>query len=125
MLRHLKKHLKILFTGSFTMVLAACYGVDMDMENQVFVQTINNKNVPITGLKVTLYNNGEAIENELTDLNGEVLYPSLYEGNTGNDYVLKIADIDSTENGGMFKEKIINIVDNQLSYTAVMEEDGQ
>ena len=49
------------------MVLAACYGMPVDIQNDVTVETVNEMNEAIPGLKVTLTNNGLRIFEDFTD----------------------------------------------------------
>lgn len=108
MLRKFKRKLILLFTGSFTLVLAACYGVPVDLKTDITVQTLNEQDEPIEGLKVTMINNGERMYEDYSDVNGYVKYPYL-DDNEDNDYVLKIEDIDGEENGGKFFSKLVDV----------------
>ena len=112
------KNLKFLFTGSFAMVLAACYGMPVDMETQITIQTVNSENEPIKGLKVTLLNNQIFVSSENTDEYGEVYYPELIE-DTENDYKVKIEDIDGAENGE-YPAKEVDITEGENLYKVEM-----
>ena len=122
MIRKFKKQITLLFTGSFTMVLAACYGAPIDMQDYKSVKTVNDQNEAISGLQVCLTNNGERIYEDLSDEDGNVYY-SYFEEGTGNDYKVIINDIDSTENGGQFQTQVVDIVDSKDDYIVQMIEE--
>lgn len=122
MIRKFKKQISLLFAGSFSMVLAACYGMPVDMQDYKSVKTVNDQNEAIPGLQVYLTNNGERIYEDLSDENGNVYY-SYFEEGTDNDYKVIINDIDSTENGGQFQTQIVDIVDSKDDYIVQMTEE--
>jgi putative lipoprotein (rSAM/lipoprotein system) len=122
MIRKFKKHLSVLFAGSFTMVLAACYGMPVDFESDITVNTVNEVNEAIPGLKVTLTKNGERIYEDYTDSVGNVYYEML-EFNGYNGYNVKIEDIDGEENGGEFLSETLNIDGYQEEYTVEMNKE--
>ncbi|MCF6366951.1 MAG: radical SAM-associated putative lipoprotein [Bacteroidales bacterium] len=117
MILKFKKQITLLFAGSFSMVLAACYGMPVDMEYQKTVRTVNEKNEAIPGLQVQLTNNGNRILEEVTGADGTINYSDLSE-NFENDYKVIINDIDGEENGGFFETKVVDIVDS-LNYYEV------
>ena len=117
MVRFITKNLKWFLTGTFAMVLAACYGVPIDMRNEVSVKATDNSDQAIPGLKLTLTNNGNKVSEDISNSNGEVFYPNLKEDNS-NDYKVKIEDTDGTLNGGQFVTTEIDIVVGQMSYIA-------
>ena len=119
MIRKFKKQLSLLFAGSFSMVLAACYGVPVDIDDQITVHTVNEVNEAIPGLKVTLTNNGERVYEDYTDESGNVYY-SYLEENESNDYKLKIEDVDGEENGGIYKTADVDIIGHQSFYSVNM-----
>ena len=119
MIRKFKKQITLLFTGSFTMVLAACYGVPIDLQNEISVQTITEQNQAIQGLKVTMINNGERVSEDISNEDGYVYYPFL-DDNEDNDYSFKVEDIDGEENGGKFKSQVIDIHNYNSDYTVEM-----
>lgn len=116
----LKKSLSLLFAGSLSMVLAACYGAPVDMNNTIFLRTVNTENTPIPGLKVTLNQNNTEILTSYTDSSGIVSYPDLNTSYLG--YTVDIHDIDSSENLGVFKQKTIEIGPAQTYYSIKMDE---
>ena len=111
MILKFKKQISLLFAGSFSMVLAACYGMPVDMEYQKTVRTVNELNEAIPGLQVQLTNNGERIFEDVTDENGDVYYSDLTEAETENDYKVIINDIDGEENGGLYNTQVVDISD--------------
>jgi hypothetical protein len=115
-----QKNLKWLFTGSFTMVLAACYGMPVDMQTNYDVLATDTLNQAIPGLKMTLFNNGNQVSEDISDTDGKVYYSRLKE-DAANNYTVKIEDIDGTENGGSFAASEIDIVAEQFSYTVKMK----
>jgi len=120
MILKFKKQITLLFAGSFSMVLAACYGMPVDMEYQKKIRTVNERNEAIPGLQVQLTNNGERIFEDITDENGDIYYSDLKEEGTDNNYKVIINDIDGEENGGFFETKVIDIVDTLNYYEANM-----
>ena len=117
MILKFKKQISLLFAGSFSMVLAACYGSPVNMELNKTVRTVNELNEAIPGLQVQLTNNGERIYEDLTDDNGDVHYSYFEEGNA-NDYKVIISDIDGEENGGLYETQVVDIID-ALNYYEV------
>ena len=101
------------------MVLAACYGVPVDVESDIMVKTISEQNEAIEGLKVYLTNNGERVYEDYTDQNGHVYYPYIDDNET-NDYVLKIEDVDGEANGGQYYTKIVDIHNQRNEYIISM-----
>lgn len=121
MILKFKKQITLLFAGSFSMVLAACYGMPVDMQDVKSVRAVNERNEAIPGLQVQLKNNDVLIYDDITDENGDVNYSYFEEGNA-NDYKVVITDIDSTENGGPYETKIVDIVDSLYYYEVNMAE---
>ncbi len=113
------KNLKWIFTSSFAFVLAACYGTPVEMQKDVSILTVNEKNEPIPGLKVTLSNNGSIVSSEITNSSGELFYSSLNEGGTNN-FKIVIEDTDGEQNLGKFKTTEVDIVQNQINYSVPM-----
>ena len=121
MIRKFKKQISLLFAGSFSMVLAACYGMPVDMQNDKSVKTVNEQNEAIPGLQVYLTNNGERIYEDFSDENGDVYY-SHFEDDANNDYKVIINDVDGAENGGPYKTQVVDIVDSKDDYFVQMTE---
>jgi len=121
MIHKFKKQISFLFAGSFSLVFAACYGMPVDMEYQKSIRAVNENNEAIPGLQVQLTNNDKVILSDISNENGDVYYSDLNEG-TENNYKIIISDIDSTENGGPYAEKLIDIVDSINVYTVNMNE---
>jgi hypothetical protein len=120
MLRFITKNLKWFFTGTFAMVLAACYGAPVDMRNEVSVQGTDSLNNPIPGLKMSLYNNGSKVSDDIANSDGKVFYPNLREDQSNN-FTVKIEDTDGVANGGQFKPTEVDIVTGQMNYTEILK----
>ena len=120
MILKFKKQITFLFAGSFSMVLAACYGMPVDMEYQKTVRTVNELNEAIPGLQVQLTNNGERIFEDITDEYGDVNYSDLKETESENDYKVIINDIDGEENGGLYETQVIDLDDTSNYYEVKM-----
>jgi hypothetical protein len=119
MFKKYRKHLALLFAGSFSVVLAACYGIPVDMKNEVSIKAVTNQNEAIPGLKITMSNNGEHVYDELTNESGFVYYPDITE-NADNDYQFVIEDVDGELNGGLYLKQVVDITENQKEYTVTM-----
>ena len=63
MLSIFKKPLAYILTGSFSFILAACYGAPVDYTYKA-VKTIDKTGNPLSNLKVELRNNGVTEENQ-------------------------------------------------------------
>lgn len=120
MILKFKKQISLLFAGSLSMVMAACYGMPVDMEYQKTVRTVNELNEAIPGLQVQLTNNGERIFEDLTNESGDVNYSDLKEFENDNDYKVIINDIDGEENGGLFETQVVDIEDSSNFYEVKM-----
>ena len=120
MILKFKKQISLLFAGSFSMVLAACYGMPVDMEYQKTVRTVNELNEAIPGLQVQLTNNGERVFEDISNEYGDVNYSDLTETGTDNDYKVIINDIDGEENGGLYETQVVDIDDNSNYYEVNM-----
>jgi hypothetical protein len=119
MFRKYRKHLALIFAGSFSMVLAACYGMPIDMQNDVTVKTVSTENQAIPGLKVVMTNNGEHVYDELTNDTGYVYFPDLKEDEQ-NDYQFIIEDVDGDLNGGTFLKQVVDVTENESTYNVTM-----
>ena len=106
------KILKFLITGSFGLILAACYGVVMTFDKlQVFVQ--NTSGEPIPGLKVNLIDDGDSIGEAYTDAAGRALF-----NDTGDE--VRIQDVDGPQNGSYIdEEKEIDAGDGYVEITLI------
>ena len=103
----LKKSLNYILTGSFTIVFAACYGSDMALKNPKLIKATDNNDNAIPGLKVTLFENNNQIDERYTDENGTT---ELYFSQNGDaNYKAKIEDVDGTENLGDFISEEIDL----------------
>lgn len=99
-MQRLKRLLKWVATGSFSLILAACYGVMYSMQQTTgrVIAKSSSSGAPIPGLSVTVRGTDE--RHYETDEAGEVAYRA-----TG-DYVgevrVLVEDVDGTANGGEF-----------------------
>ena len=122
MIHKFKKQISFIFAGSFSLVFAACYGMPVDMKYQKSIRAVNENNEAIPGLQVQLTNNDVVILNDISDENGDIYYSDLNEGEgIENNYKVIITDIDSTENGGTYTKKLIDLVDSVDTYTIKMD----
>ncbi len=96
MLSKFKNKIIALFVGSFSIVLAACYGVPVELYS-VSVKTVTVDNEPITGLKVSLIESETELLHGITDSLGSVSLD--YEIESTQYYSIKVEDIDGAENG--------------------------
>lgn len=110
--------LKLIATGSFTLLLSACYGVYYFVDKKIKVTVTNTQGEPVQGIKVTYTEGfkGEVpLEEEFyteypqtTDEYGETLITASVERDTKALFV-KVEDIDGGENLGDFKTQIIEV----------------
>jgi len=119
MLQLLKKVLVFLVSGSISIIFAACYGIDTDLQYTVFVKIRDSRGAPIQGLKLELLENNAPIESTHTDLNGETGF--LVSLQNGYNYTLAIDDIDAEANGGIFKSKEVSINTTTDVYDIIIE----
>jgi hypothetical protein len=112
MVSFIKRSFSWLITGSCSIVFAACYGPPVGLENPKQINAKNNENMAIPGLKVTLYENRKAIEEQFTDEKGTVeFYVSQKDK---YQYLAIIEDVDGNENLGLFKSKELDITNNSI-----------
>lgn len=119
MFRKHRKKLSFLFAGSLSIVLAACYGapsdhLDKEFSNNYTLQ--DEQNTPIPGLQTIVTSNSDTIFKQNTDNKGQVYVRFDYEENLA-DYTLQVSDIDSEQNGGVFKTKEINLSESESKIT--------
>ncbi len=100
MKRTIKNVLKLLATGTLSLLIAACYGVRMMWQTKKVV-ALSPQETGIEGLSVTLRMSGQPDSVELTDSQGSVDFISQesFAGAT-----VDIKDVDGPDNGGSFKE---------------------
>ena len=101
MLKFIKKYLVFILTGSFSFILAACYGAPIKTSHFATVNTNDEEGNPIKGLKVSLNINGENLNSYISNEDGIVEFENIFLNDT-TDYVVRIEDIDGEENGGLF-----------------------
>jgi len=101
---HIKRILQFCITGSCAVVLAACYGVQVEeMYNNLVQKKLtctSESNEPIPGLKVTVTQNGQPAETLSTDSVGTAEF--LVEEGKTESYTVHIEDVDGGDNGGDF-----------------------
>lgn len=116
MLRKLKNILYTLVTGSFTMLLSACYGpVVNDREvpksdvlgGDHVIRVYDESNQPINGISVQCLDNvsSNLLVNSSTSVDGISVIPSAANGtNLGDSNCsLVLMDVDGTNKGGLFR----------------------
>jgi hypothetical protein len=93
MKRTLGMILKILATGTISLFLAACYGLQMQWKR---ITATSDGTTGIKNLKVTLVDGTEELFSQNTDVNGlaEIRYFNSMEG-----YTIRIEDVDGPANG--------------------------
>jgi len=107
MKNYFKKILAYFLTGSFTLILAACYGAPVEMQYDKTIKATDDSENPIQGLKVKLKSNGNDIDSAFTDEYGLV---DFYNVNIEvSDYQVTISDVDAEENLGTFKDTTFNL----------------
>lgn len=115
-LKFWKKFLYFIITGATSIFIAACYGMPASFSHlgNWTIKVKDSDNTPIEGLEVKIlqYRNDEPVPDTIdiqkSDSLGETTH-ELYSLDENSNYVHKaiIIDIDSTENGGFFKDTII------------------
>lgn len=103
MTRQLKKLLHFALTGTFTVILAACYGAPVELQDYKLVKATDQENNPIEGLQVELNADNQLLESQYTDANGVVEFNNVSQSNV----TIRITDVDGTQNGGEFESKEI------------------
>ena len=107
---YFKNILKAAATGSFTLMLAACYGVAYERETSFGDVTVTDDDSnPIEGLKITLVTD-QFTQTELgrTTEKGELSW----DMDPDREYKLLIEDTDGEENGGTFVSKELDLENN-------------
>jgi hypothetical protein len=116
MARILKVALKLLATGTISLLLAACYGIAMQFKR---ITALSPAGAGIQGLQVTLIGGGAEMETESTDGNGAAVF-SLVGLDPVADLQAVIRDVDGTANGGEYEDNTVTIgVDD--AYTVTMK----
>lgn len=111
----LKKAINFILTGSMSIVFAACYGSEMELRNPKALKIKDPNDNPIPGLKVSLTENQTVISELFSDDAGFVEFQFPQDENI--DYVVKIEDIDGSDNLGEFQTKEISL--NTESYIEI------
>ena len=105
----LRRILQFFITGSFSLFLAACYGMPAGF-GQSFsarITALDGDNNPIPDLEVTLTELGQAEPIFTTDTTGTA-YIDVYATEELL-YTARIQDVDGVENGGLFAEQTFQI----------------
>ena len=98
MLKFIKRYLAFIITGSFSFILAACYGAPMEIGRYSTIVASDGDGNPIEGLKVTLTLDGENKNSQYTNIDGVVDLENLFLNDSIN-YIVKLDDIDGEKNG--------------------------
>lgn len=107
---NLKKVLRVLVTGSFTMLLSACYGVMMPFSAVLKVKDSTGDSIPDLEIKYKDYpENTTWLDAGVTNHNGEFQFSTM--NYSGEEYMFKIEDVDGDKNGS-FKTKEVDLEDN-------------
>lgn len=108
MINLIRKFSAFAVTGTFSVILAACYGTPMDMQSQKRITVFDPENQPIEGLELSLKLRGETKSVSKSDTNGDI-YLHLTPGDTVSNFEITISDIDGEANGGEFATKILQL----------------
>jgi hypothetical protein len=119
MIKFFRKSIAWVITGSFSMILAACYGAPANYTYYKYMKTTNPDNEPIPGLKVEPFEDGNPMTVVVTDDEGGFEIP-IVEDQYNYNYKLIITDIDSTENLGHFITKQVDV--NNVDGNIIMQE---
>ncbi len=94
--------LRAFVTGSFTLLIAACYGapIDYNVDNpeNIHLNIKDQNGLPIPDIEVSDFTNNKFIQNRYSDKSGAVLI----ETKDSFLHTLVISDIDGTNNGGPY-----------------------
>ncbi|HAN79050.1 MAG TPA: hypothetical protein DCQ31_15410 [Bacteroidales bacterium] len=108
MIHIIRKYSAFVLSGTFSVILAACYGTPMDMQSQKRITVFDPENKPIEGLALTLKLHGETQFESKSDSNGDI-YLNLNSDDSVSSYDVLIADIDGEANGGEFIPKELKL----------------
>ncbi|MBN2441820.1 MAG: hypothetical protein JXJ04_10750 [Spirochaetales bacterium] len=112
-----RKLIKMLLAGTFTIIVAACYGIFMDYRLLFHVSDPDGS--PIPDLHLTLLDGTKIVDENWTTETGEA---SLFTDDT-KDYVVSIVDEDGLVNGGDFETELkeVTVPDDTLSESDTQE----
>ena len=102
--------LKLLATGTFTLFIAACYGVAMEWKK---ITALSPEGTGVPDLNVTLRQDGTDVSTTTTDSLGSAEFA--VTGPSGG-LTVAIEDVDGVANGGQFQNAEISI-DQRDEYT--------
>jgi len=112
-MKQIKKIFTFLITGSFTLILAACYGAPVEYGYTKTIKGTDENDKPIEGLKLTLLKNDEIVESKISDNTGTVDFFDVK--NNSYSYKVKIEDIDNEQNG-VYKDSTIFLYSTDAFY---------
>ena len=121
----IKKLIKMLFAGTFTIIVAACYGVYMDYRNFLF-HVKNPQDEPIPGLSLKLIDTGNVVDQSWTGEYGDAYLSAYvdYYGVGSTEYTVVIEDIDGPDNLGEFETVTMDVSGNDdtiVEYNITMD----
>lgn len=101
-MRKLSSLLRVLITGSFSLLIVACYGAPIDYSgNDIGVQAKDKNNQGIEGLEVSASLGGTLEQKTTTDSNGMAIITNT----TNAQYTLITQDVDGTNHGGPYSDQ--------------------
>ncbi|HBS86657.1 MAG: hypothetical protein A2W91_11565 [Bacteroidetes bacterium GWF2_38_335] len=100
MIRLFKKSILFLVSGTFSIILAACYASQEPYTYYKKVHARTPDGQPIPGLKVTNTQNGVVVQTEFTDDAG---IANMQRNTEAPSTIFKFEDVDSTQNLGHFE----------------------
>ncbi|OHD54089.1 MAG: hypothetical protein A2Y33_10255 [Spirochaetes bacterium GWF1_51_8] len=110
MLKFIRNGLRWLLGGSFTLLIAACYGVPANFKQKNVEMKFTGKDQkPIPGLEVKLIAGEYAQSPMKTDDEGKVFFnvSNLDKGK----YIIEVADTDGAKNGGSYQPVTLSNLD--------------
>jgi len=94
--------LRVLITGSFSLLIVACYGAPIDYSGRdIDVRAKDKNNQGIEGLELSAYLGGTLKQKTTTDSNGIAVITNT----TNSQYTLITKDVDGTNNGGPYSDQ--------------------
>ncbi len=118
-MRFIKKLLQFLITGSFSFIIAACYGVMVSYsETEKKLRVVNKDNQPVNGLYINIGSNVYP-EYYYTDENGEAIFYPMIDEYNGGLFNPVIKDIDGEENLGCFARTEV-VLDDEAEQEVVI-----
>lgn len=128
-MKKLTKWLYAVVCGFFTTIIAACYGPLLDIDAHFYANLKDSNGDPIEGLQLTSINAGTGETNAIqtSDTNGDISFEVRkpdYDTVITNRLIIE--DVDSANNGGVFKTYSTNAVsDLYASFDIVMKKTNE